>query len=208
VVLPADIVCCGARWDDNCRVPTSQSDRRLRRNGWWLLAFVAACIAVLIVFGIMATSCARSSRLNPTLPQPLRPIPVPQTSCRYLQRVHDTAVQAGQASGTTSVNTDPRTWTRQTVALGQILTAFDRALLDAAAHTPAPIATRLTTVHEQVRVGFAQLSTQRTGHDWAANTLASVVTGYAALRDASDLTGNACGITVAPDASTYLNTAS
>lgn len=186
-------------------MPKTDIDRRLRRNGWGLLVFVGVCVALMVVFGVLGVSCG--SRLNLSWGRrPLQPIPVPMASCSYLQRVHDTADAAGRTSGTATNNTDPRTWPRRALIVAQKLAAFDQALEAAAAHTPTPIASKLTTVHDQVGVAAVQLSQGRSGRDWSARTFGSVVTGYAALSDASDLTGTACGFTVAPDASVFLNT--
>ena len=67
-----------------------------------------------------------------------------------------------------------------------------------------PIATKLTAVRDQVEIGIAGLSTARSGNDWAVHTTINpIASGYSSLVDASDLTGNACGFTVAPSSDAF-----
>ncbi len=134
-----------------------------------------------------------------------KPIPVARRSCPYLREVHDTALQAGVASGDASNANEPRYWHLYVEALAAKLIAFDVALRTAALRTPSPIAADLRFVHSQVVVGFRALSGARTGAAWSQTTFDAVANGYLSLDDASDLTGNACGFTLAPDTSVFLN---
>jgi hypothetical protein len=46
-----------------------------------------------------------------------------------------------------------------------------------------------------------------TGVAWFRRTFDAVTSGYFSLNDASQLTGKACGFTVAPDVSVFFNAA-
>jgi hypothetical protein len=134
----------------------------------------------------------------------LKPIPVPPASCPYLQLVHDTAEAAGQASGRTP-DIDSTAWPTYAVSLRQKLEAFDLALRAAQAHTPGPIAAKLHAVDEQIGIGLANLKRAQNADEWADTTFPAIVGGYGSLLDASDLTGQACGFTVAPDAGVFMD---
>jgi hypothetical protein len=136
----------------------------------------------------------------------LKPIPVPRTACPYLRQVHDTASVAGQASGAATFDTrDGKRWSASAMLLSLKLQRFDLALRSAAPHVPTPIAARLEAVNRQVDIGVSQLPLARTGSDWSARTADAVFSGYSSLSDASDLTGNACGFTVAPSSEVFFN---
>jgi hypothetical protein len=135
----------------------------------------------------------------------VKPIRVPQSSCPYLRLVRETAAIAGEASGAAHSETDAIEWRRQSLVLGQKLLTFDSALRAAAAHTPMRIARQLDDVDAQVNLGVKQLTMSRTGSDWSSSTISGVMNGYSSLSYASDLTGQACGFTVAPDMSVFFD---
>jgi hypothetical protein len=125
-----------------------------------------------------------------------------------LHRVHDTAETAGKAWGIVggappsgAQLDNPKAWPLYSTLLRGRLSTFDRAMQTAVPHIPAPIAARLQAVRQQVQVGLDRLPEVTTANDYVAQTLSAVISGYASLNDASELTGNACGFNLAPDPS-------
>jgi len=49
------------------------------------------------------------------------------------------------------------------------------------------------------------LAQARTAVDWSRTTFDAVAQGYSSLSDASDLTGNACGLTIAPSSNVFFS---
>jgi Protein of unknown function (DUF2510) len=208
----------GSRWTVYTELPPKWLDRTLARfetetvrkrspRRWIIAAGIVTAVFV-VGFGACAFVASQLPTGNFTFgpPEHVNPIPVPHASCPYLRRVHDTAVVAGEASGAARNDNEASVWPIQAARLRLKLTAFDAALRAATAHTPAPIASKLGTVREQVSFGLAQLQRARTGADWSGSTFGAVAFGYVSLNNASDLTGNACGFTVAPGADVFLNT--
>ena len=165
--------------------------------------------AVLVTFGSLFGACAlviaHFNNSFALLGEPVKPNPVPPSSCPYLRRVHDTATSAGKAwrlvggappSGTQLDN--PNAWPLYVPMLGTRFSDFDHTIEKAVPHVPAQIGTRLQDVHEQLQIGLAQLPKATTANDYATHTAGAVFDGYASLTNASDLTGNACGFTLAP----------
>jgi hypothetical protein len=72
---------------------------------------------------------------------------------------------------------------------------------NAVPHVPEQIAMKLQAVRQQVHVGRVQLAKVKTARLYAAATFDAVSSGYASLDGASQLTGDACGFTLAPDPS-------
>ena len=163
----------------------------------------AAAVAMVIVipvfmagFGACAFGAYVASR-SFSIAATLDPIPVPYSSCPYLRGVHDTAARAGAAWAT--VAHEPETSRLHAAPLARALSQFDVALRRAEPRVPAQIATKLQEVQVYVAVGRSELKRAATGSDYSNSTFGSVSSGYASLRDASDLTGSACGFVVAPD---------
>jgi len=210
----------GSRWTQHYALPPGPIDRllmagerrapqdptRLRRG------CLVAVIVVLVLFGSGFAACAYVVSQLPTSLQffgpPLKPIPVPQSSCPHLRRVHDTAETAGRAwgivggvppSGTQLDN--PKVWPLYVALLRTKFSEFDRAITAAVPHVPAPIGARLQEVRDQVAIGLDQLPKATTANGYASQTASAVFSGYASLSEASELTGNACGFRLAPDPS-------
>jgi hypothetical protein len=119
--------------------------------------------------------------------------------------VHDTAADAGRASGAVEFDSDANTWRASQFVLAGKLGTFDLALQSAAAHSPGPIAANLLYVHRQVGIGLTQLRLAQTGSDWGGRTSGAIMNGYRSLGEASDLTGGACGFTVVPSPDVFLD---
>jgi hypothetical protein len=163
------------------------------------LVFTALVVSAIFATGFGACAYVASQFNFSIGPQRLDPIAVPRTSCPYLRRVHDAAARAGAAWGATHNESDPKAWNGQAASLGRTLEAFELALRGAVPHVPAQIATNLQEVQVYVAVGRTELSRARRGIDYSARTFGTVTSGYRSLSDASDLTGNACGFTLAPN---------
>src|SRR5947209_4842394 len=93
-----------------------EHDRKRFRRGWLI-----AGIVVVVVFGAGFAACALVLSQLPSdfdlFGPPLKPIPVPPSSCSYLRRVRDSAEAAGRAwrevGGVPPVGArldDPKVW--------------------------------------------------------------------------------------------------
>jgi hypothetical protein len=182
----------------------SVTPKRPRRG--WLIALTIVMVVFGAGFGACAYIASQVGNINIGSP-PLQPIPVSHHSCPYLRQVHDAAVVAGSASGAAMNESSPRIWHVRSRTVGWDLLLFDLSLRRAALHTPARIAAKLREVHGQVMIGLRALRNARTGSAWSNSTFDAVTSGYFSLSDASELTGNACGFTVAPDMSVFVNPA-
>jgi hypothetical protein len=96
---------------------------------------------------------------------------------------------------------DPSAWPLYKTLLNGRLTDFDRAMQSAVPHVPAQIGAKLQEARAQVKIGLDELPNVPTAQEYAFHTMSAVVSGYASLSQASELTGNACGFTLAPDSS-------
>jgi hypothetical protein len=129
----------------------------------------------------------------------LDPVPVPDDACPALGLVRTTAAQAGEG-WLEQLGADNQHWRQFAEELGPKLQLFDAALVAAIATSPPPVALRLEEVLNQVRVGQQQLAASTDLMQYLAATEFAVLDGEAALADASDLVGGACGERIYSDA--------
>jgi hypothetical protein len=124
----------------------------------------------------------------------LKPIPVPQRACPYLDAVRTTAAAAGSASLSLF---DARPSKQAQGGFGTDypakLAAFDLSLRVAATQVPAPLRSKLTVVAVNVEIGRKLLEIAPDERTYSRRSFESLVDGVYALQDASDLTGTACG---------------
>ena len=177
--------------------PTSEQDRIARRSGVvFVLSVSAVGLALFVGFVVPMAACAHSISdiLQLPAPEAVRPIPIPQTACPYLQLVAVAATNAG-APWHDAFQPSPD-WKHFTAELSAPLTALDIALAAASSHVPDPVARDLLAVRHDVQVGRAELSAATSVNDYLARS--QVLSGYATLEHASALVANACGFTLAP----------
>jgi hypothetical protein len=186
--------------------PTEQDRKQLGRG--WLIASIVLAVVFVGGFGACAFVASRLPTNIQVFGPRLKPIPVAPSSCPYLRRAHDTAEAAGKAwalvggmppSGTGLA--DPNAWLLYRALLRARFAEFERAMQNAEPHVPTEIAARLHEARAQVKVGLHNLPKVTTANDYSSRTLSAVVSGYVSLTQASELTGNSCGFTLAPDPS-------
>ena len=192
-------------WGETLTPPDAPPPSSKRRGRGCLIALAIVMVVFGAGFGACAYVASRVGNIRIGSPSPpLQAIPVSHHSCPYLRQVHDAAVVAGSASGAAVNESSPRIWRVRSRKVGWDLVLFDLALRRAALHTPARIAAKLREVHGQVAIGLRALRDARTGSAWSNSTFGAVTSGYFSLTDASQLTGDACGFTVAPDMSVFV----
>lgn len=177
--------------------PTSERDRIARRSGVvFVLSVSAAGLALFVGFGVVMAACANSVSdvLQLPAPEAVRPIPIPQTACPYLQVVAVAAEKAGAPwHGALEPTAD---WKQFSGQLSAPLTALDIALAAAVPHVPDLVARDLRAVRHDVQVGRVELLAATSVNEYLARS--EVLSGYGTLEHASALVANACGFTLAP----------
>jgi hypothetical protein len=160
------------------------------------LSVSAAGLALFVGFVVPMAACAHSvsDLLQLPAPEAVRPIPIPQTACPYLQLVAVAAENAG-APWHYAFQPSPD-WKHFAAELSAPLTALDIALAAAVPHVPDPLAKDLVAVRHDVHVGRVELSASTSVNDYLAGS--QVLSGYSTLEHASALVANACGFTLAP----------
>ena len=177
--------------------PTSERDQIARRSGVvFVLSVSAVGLALFVGFVVPMAACAHtvSDILQGTAPEVVRPIPIPQTACPYLDLVAVAATNAG-APWHDAFQPSPD-WNHFAAELTAPLAALDIALAAAVPHVPDPLARDLVAVRQDVQVGRAELSASTSVSDYLARS--QVLSGYGTLEHASALVANACGFTLAP----------
>jgi hypothetical protein len=134
-------------------------------------------------------------------PPRLKPIPIPPRACPYLKTVRVTSGAAAAVwlgSDPSSPNLD---WTSRTFhrRLEAALPPLELALRVAATQVPAPVRVQLSDSANQVALGRSILPTARDGV-FDDQLLNAMLAGTGSLANATELVGNACGFTLAPDA--------
>ena len=169
--------------------------RHTRRN----VAIFGGVIVALLVAGAVTVGVALASidvgdigRRSPT-----KAIPIPATACPYLRVVSVAASDAnhwdqGIATG------DVKSWRAFAKRTAPTLAALDHSLRLAIPHVPKPVATQLRWTLLNVVKGRPALLGSESYIDYLHQSEDAVTGGYAALSEASDLVGNACGFTLAP----------
>jgi hypothetical protein len=131
--------------------------------------------------------------------QPLAPIPVPKGACSYLSPVHVRAVALDQQWFAALGGRDP--WPKFKNELAAELPAFELDVARAEPHVPARIAGRFEGLIRNLRLGVVELPRAKSAADVLAPSGAGtspLSDGIAALADASDFVGDACGYRLWP----------
>jgi hypothetical protein len=130
----------------------------------------------------------------------LKPIPIPQRACPYLDAVRKTAAAAGRASGYLfAAPTYKQAKSGFRTDYPAKLAAFDLALRVAAEQAPAPLRSKLKVAAVNVEIGRKLLEITPDERTYSRRSFDSLVDGVYALQAASDLTGTACGFRLSPD---------
>lgn len=165
----------------------------------FVLCAVGGIFAVLAV-GLAALVFSFNNSLQDAFREKhLEPIPVAATACPYLRQIHDEADAAGRVYR--QLWLAPATgqgWRRDQAQEAQQLAAFQLTLLAAVPHVPPPVARQLQILIADVAAGRKKVAVARSGSDYVTSSIQQVGNGLAALGNANDLVGNACGFTLSP----------
>ena len=124
----------------------------------------------------------------------LKPIPIPQRACPYLDVVRKTAAAAGNSSiavlgSKASKHTKAEAYAR----LPDELAAFGFALRIAADQVPKHLAEKLGDVARNVEHGRRLRSVSLDAREYALDSMIPLADGYFAMGDADALVRDACG---------------
>jgi hypothetical protein len=135
--------------------------------------------------------------------KPLKPIPVPASSCPYLRQVHDAAEPAGREYlRLLAGRTDPLAWGTEAAQHAQQLAVLELTLAGAIPHVPTRVASELQHARANVAAGRKAVAAAGSATDYVSRSAGQAFAGTDALSNASDLVGNACGFELRPNVST------
>jgi hypothetical protein len=173
--------------------------RPVARSLGRIVAIVLGVVGLALVSAVFVSCVATLDHDSGSIgSSPLQPIAIPAAACPYLRTVNATAERAGEGwfDGTLS---DPNTWRPFATQLALKLAVFELALRVAIPKVAQPVATELRKTLAEVRIGRAKLGGAISVRDYMKRTDYAVSGGYLTLSRASDLVGDACGFTLAPE---------
>ncbi len=180
--------------------PHNDEARKPSRARFFILGAVGAFVFLVVVVCVAIVAALNSLGDISIGSKHLEPIPVAPSACPYLREVHDKADAAGRAYlGVLTGQLDPHGWRTEAARHAQLLAAFELTLRAAKPHVPAPVANELQTVIVKVAAGRKEVKTAQSPSDYQSLSAGQVFEGTAALGNASDLVGNACGFVLSPN---------